>query len=65
MGTIIHLNPQQKTAAPPAAGQTPRCEIVIFPGVRIERDAPPLAAETGGRQTDGDVAHRRRPRKSS
>ena len=65
MATIIHLNPQHRAAAPLAAGETPpRCEIVIFPGVRIERRETPSSADAAG-QRAGRADHGSRPRKSS
>lgn len=64
MGTILHLNPPHK-AAPSAVvgGALPPCEIVIFPGVRIEREAPP--PEASDRHDDAGTGHDNRPRKSS
>ncbi len=65
MGTIIQLDPQRRAAAPPPPGATPtHCEIVIFPGVRIEREGTPYrddATVEPGTGTDD----RHRPRKSS
>lgn len=64
MGTIIHLNPPHKAAPPAIAGATlPPCEIVIFPGVRIEREPLPPMAEASDRR--GGAGHDNRPRKSS
>lgn len=65
MGTIIHLNPPHRAAAPSVARDTQTdCQIVIFPGVRIERPAMPYgdkaAAEPAGGTRQGH-----RPRKSS
>ena len=66
MGTIIHLNPLPKVAAPIAAGAPlPECEIVIFPGVRIEREEPRFAAEVHDPRSDGSADNGHRPRKSS
>ncbi len=66
MSTIIHFNPPQRAAAPVAAGETlPLCEIVIFPGVRIERNVTPATADASGRKTQGAADGGSRPRKSS
>ncbi len=66
MSTIIHLVPPHKAAPPVAAGEPlPACQIIIFPGVRIEREAPPFAAEASETRSDGDTANGSRPRKSS
>ncbi len=66
MGTIIQLNPPQRPAAPPVAGE-PRspCEIVIFPGVRIERAETTYFDDDSGLQPGGGTDHGNRPRKSS
>jgi hypothetical protein len=65
MGTIIHLNPPQRAASPVVAGEPlPTCEIVIFPGVRIERQAAPTD-EAPEPHTDRSTGHGGRPRKSS
>ena len=65
MGTIIHLNPQHRAATSLAIGEPPPpCEIVIFPGVRIEREETPFAADASGPDSDG-ADHGSRPRKSS
>ena len=65
MGTIIHLNPLQKATPPPVAGEPPpACEIVIFPGVRIEREETPRIDEAPGPQANG-TDHGRRPRRTS
>ena len=65
MGTIIQLNPPQRAAPPVAVGEVlPQCEIVIFPGVRIERNAAPLFVEASDPQADDGTGHGR-PRKSS
>jgi hypothetical protein len=65
MGTIIQLNPPPRAAAPVIAGDVPpHCEIVIFPGVRIERHVPPDIADGPEPAASGtDRGHR--PRKSS
>ncbi len=65
MGTIIHLHPRERAATSLAIGDPPPpCEIVIFPGVRIERDR--TAVVPGAAAPDGDGAnHGNRPRKSS
>lgn len=66
MATIIHLNPPQRAAAPAATGEArPHCEIVIFPGVRIERQEVSYTAEMPGPETDGHTHNTSRPRKSS
>ena len=66
MATIIHLDPLPKTATPVAAGGPPaRCEIIIFPGVRIEREAPRPTAEAYGPRADSGTGEAGRPRKSS
>ncbi len=66
MGTVIQLNPQHRSAALPTAGEAlPPCEIVIFPGVRIERGETLLVAETEPPVTSGSADHGHRPRKSS
>ena len=65
MATIIHFNPQHRAAAPLAAGETlPQCEIIIFPGVRIEREETSFSVDAPGPKTAG-VDHGSRPRKSS
>jgi hypothetical protein len=66
MATIIQLNPPQRAAPPAAAGDMPsRCEIIIFPGVRIERDATPYLDETPDLEPHGGTERGRRPRKTS
>jgi len=66
MATIIHLNLPPKAAAPVAMDDPPRqCEIVIFPGVRIEREEPRFSAEAHDPQPVDGTDNRRRPRKSS
>ena len=66
MGMIIHLNPPPKATPLAATGEpVPQCEIVIFPGVRIEREKPGFAAEARDPQSDSDTGNGRRPRKSS
>ena len=65
MGTIIHLNPQQRAVPPVTTGEVlPECEIVIFPGVRIERHETPFIADAPGPEVD-EVHRGHRPRKSS
>ncbi len=42
------------------------CEIVIFPGVRIERQAPVFVDDMSPPESDGGVKHgSSRPRRSS
>jgi hypothetical protein len=66
MATIIHLNPSQRPAVTPAAGETPpECKIVIFPGVRIERQETPYFAEVPAPVTGDGAEPGSRPRKSS
>ncbi len=66
MGTIIHLNLPHRAAVPPPAGEIPpQCEIVIFPGVRIERVETPYLDDTSGLEPNGGTSHGSRPRKSS
>ena len=65
MGTIIHLNALQRTTVPQAAGEMPaRCEIVIFPGVRIERVETPCF-DDGSTEPETGTGNGHRPRKSS
>jgi hypothetical protein len=69
MGTILSFRADGRTRPDDAQRLREACEIVIFPGVRIERqDAagdPDSAHESTGRgKLDGTNA-RRRPRKSS
>ncbi len=65
MGTIIHLNPLHRATPLVAAGEPlPQCEIVIFPGVRIEREQTPLLDGVPGPQANG-TDHDSRPRRSS
>lgn len=66
MGTIIHLNPPQRAAAQPVARATPtECEIVIFPGVRIDRSARPYGDDEAAAEPAGGAGQGHRPRKSS
>jgi hypothetical protein len=67
MATIIHLNPPHRAVASLADGETlPPCEIVIFPGVRIERMEAPFGDDRSGLEPDDGAGHARsRPRKSS
>lgn len=65
MGTIIQFNPQHRATVPMDTGETPlQCEIVIFPGVRIERQETASPADAPGPKTEG-ADHGSRPRKSS
>ena len=65
MGTIIQLKTPQRAAPAEAAGEVlPQCEIVIFPGVRIERTGAPLIVDASDPQADDGTGHGR-PRKSS
>jgi hypothetical protein len=67
MGTVLSFKADGRTRGDgPARGD---CEIVIFPGVRIERQAeepdPHLRPESTGRGNLDGTNGRRRPRKTS
>ncbi len=65
MATILRLDSSRRPKAErPPPGMTASCEIVIFPGVRIERhdlDLGHRVRDTVGRSGSGS----RRPRKTS
>jgi hypothetical protein len=66
MGTILQFRPSNRQDAPRAdIGE--HCEIVIFPGVRIERhdDSVDLAARLSGPKGSFNGFGGRRPRKTS
>ena len=66
MGTVLHFNRPLQTSAPLAEGDRPlECQVVIFPGVRIERHE--LSADTSPSRPSGRTNRDggSRPRKSS
>jgi hypothetical protein len=66
MGTILHLNPPPRTATAATDDRVSRqCEIVIFPGVRIERHTGALPAAGPKATAAGGTDDGSRPRKSS
>jgi hypothetical protein len=69
MGTIVQIRQQTGQKERAAARPVRPCEIVIFPGVRIERHDIDLAhrmRDSAGRDDFGDgVGGGRRPRKTS
>jgi hypothetical protein len=66
MGTILQFRASNRQDAPRTNGAEP-CEIVIFPGVRIERhgDSVDLAARLTSPKGSFDGFGGRRPRKTS
>jgi hypothetical protein len=70
MGTILHFT-ARRHAAGAVAGRsrtTRPCDVVIFPGVRIERQAVDLSyrlRDTAGRGAFVDIAGSQRRRKTS
>lgn len=69
MGTILQFRARRQAAG---AARPPRhdrpCDVVIFPGVRIERQGVDLShrlRDTAGRGPLGDIAGPQRPRKTS
>lgn len=68
MGTVLHFKASAKTAITRvAAGDRDDCEIVIFPGVRIERHGLDLShrlRDSAGRDNFDGIGGDR-PRKSS
>jgi len=71
MGTVLTFRASAKTALPPAAaGARHDCEVVIFPGVRIERhdhldlDLSHRLCDSAGRDDFGGIGGHR-PRKTS
>jgi hypothetical protein len=71
MGTVLNFKSSAGTArSRPAAGDRRNCEIVIFPGVRIERhdldlDLSHRLRDSAGRDDFGDLGGGSRPRKTS
>jgi hypothetical protein len=71
MGTLLQFKALDRKAAARAVA-TGRCEIVIFPGVRIERHDDSGSLDLGARLTEAagsgpfdGVGGSRRPRKTS
>ena len=67
MGSLLKLNAGLRRYAPKPRPQRETCEIVIFPGVRIERHAVDLShrvAEPAG-DFEFDAGGDGRPRKTS
>jgi hypothetical protein len=66
MGTILQFRPSQRRE-PSRTTKADRCQIVIFPGVRIERhgDSVDLAARLTSPKGSFDGFGGRRPRKTS
>lgn len=66
MGTIIQLSARARSAPPEKPGEGfGTCQIVIFPGVRIERQTSGSGEEPVPRSVVDDGTDRGRPRKSS
>jgi hypothetical protein len=70
MGTVLNFNcrDRERPAGDARAHGEQDCEIVIFPGVRIERDGGrdnPGARPSSGRGKLDGTGGRRRPRKTS
>jgi hypothetical protein len=68
MGTIVQLNPPARRQPPAGEGaEAVRCDIVIFPGVRIERHGIDLAhrVRDSAGHDDFDGIGGGRPRKTS
>jgi hypothetical protein len=69
MGTVLPFKAETRSRPADAAPAQGDCEIVIFPGVRIERQVDARDPEfrpqsTGSGKLDGTTG-RRRPRKTS
>ena len=69
MGTLLQLSASRRKASPQPSGEAPDCEIVIFPGVRIERHDLDLSHRVrnaaDGDGYDGFGGSNGRPRKTS
>lgn len=69
MGTVLRFRPSVRPpAAGRAPGQEPVCEVVIFPGVRIERHDVDLShrlRDSAGRHDFDGIGRGPRPRKTS
>ena len=66
MGTIHQLNPRSRASlSAVASAPSEACEIVIFPGVRIERHADTVSDAAFGFAGDDATDRDDRPRKSS
>lgn len=69
MGTVLRFKPSSRKAAPPTGGRAGRPgEIVIFPGVRIERhdlDLGHRVSDSPGRLDFGGSGGGHRPRRTS
>jgi len=69
MGTILHFTARRADGAiPDRTRPNRRCDVIIFPGVRIERQGVDLShrlRDTAGRGRFGDIAGTQRPRKTS
>ncbi len=66
MGTLLQMNPSQRRSQ--AAQRLPHsvCEIVIFPGVRIERHAPDAGSfQDASQRRARETEPQGRPRKTS
>ena len=69
MGMVLQFKPLTRTVVPWAGpGARPDCEIIIFPGVRIERHALDLShrlRNSAGRDDFDGIGGGRRPRRTS
>jgi hypothetical protein len=69
MGPVLSFKAEGRTRSAEETGSRHDCEIVIFPGVRIERQAeasdPKTRPESTGRGNLDGTNGRRRPRKTS
>lgn len=68
MGTIVHFKARRRDGAIGSRTRHNRpCDVIIFPGVRIERQGVDLGhrlLDTAGRGPFSDIAGTRRPRRT-